>query len=46
VKAMWLMLHQTQAKDFVLVTGRTHSVRDLCDMAFEHLGLDYRDCGC
>jgi GDPmannose 4,6-dehydratase len=43
---MWLMLQQTQAKDFVLVTGQTHSVRDLCDMAFEHLGLDYRDWGC
>lgn len=43
VRAMWLMLQQTQAEDFVLATGQTHSVRDLCDIAFRHLGLDYRD---
>ena len=43
VRAMWLMLQQPQAEDFVLATGQTHSVRDLCDIAFGHLGLDYRD---
>ena len=43
VRAMWLMLQQPQAEDFVLATGQTHSVRDLCEMAFGHLGLDYRN---
>lgn len=43
VSAMWLMLQQSQANDYILATGKTYSVRDLCDIAFEHLGLDYRD---
>jgi GDPmannose 4,6-dehydratase len=43
VRAMWLMLQKTQATDYVVATGETHSVRDLCDIAFSHLGLDYRD---
>jgi GDPmannose 4,6-dehydratase len=43
VRAMWLMLQQPLANDYVLATGRTHSVRDLCEIAFGHLGLDYRD---
>ena len=43
VRAMWLMLQQPQPDDFVLATGETHSVRELCEMAFSHLGLDYRE---
>ena len=43
VRAMWLMLQQEQPDDYVICTGQTHSVRELCEVAFEHLGLDYRD---
>jgi GDPmannose 4,6-dehydratase len=43
VRAMWLMLQQPQPDDFVVATGETHSVRELCDVAFSHAGLDYRD---
>jgi GDPmannose 4,6-dehydratase len=42
VRAMWLMLQQPQSDDYVLATGETHSVRDLCEEAFSHVGLDYR----
>ncbi|MDD2942684.1 MAG: GDP-mannose 4,6-dehydratase [bacterium] len=41
VKAMWLMLQQEVADDYVIGTGVMHSVRDLCRIAFEHVGLDY-----
>jgi GDPmannose 4,6-dehydratase len=41
VKAMWLMLQQGQPDDYVVGTGRTHSVRDLCQVAFDHLDLDW-----
>lgn len=41
VKAMWLMLQQTKADDFVIATGKTHSVRDLVRVAFEHVDLDW-----
>jgi GDPmannose 4,6-dehydratase len=40
---MWLMLQQPHADDFVVATGETHSVREFCDHAFEHLGLSFRD---
>ncbi|MBE0604575.1 MAG: GDP-mannose 4,6-dehydratase [Deltaproteobacteria bacterium] len=43
VQAMWLMLQQDRPEDFVLATGETHSVRDLCEEAFSHVGLDYRE---
>jgi GDPmannose 4,6-dehydratase len=43
VRAMWLMLQQPQPDDYVLATGETHSVRDLCEEAFSHAGLDYRE---
>ena len=43
VRAMWLMLQQPHPDDYVLATGETHSVRDLCEEAFSHVGLDYRD---
>jgi GDPmannose 4,6-dehydratase len=43
VKAMWLMLKQEKPDDFVIATGVQHSVRDLCKIAFERVGLDYQD---
>jgi GDPmannose 4,6-dehydratase len=43
VRGMWLMLQQPQADDYLLATGETHSVRELCECAFAHVGLDYRD---
>jgi len=43
VKAMWLMLQQEEPDDYVVATGVPHSVRELCDLAFGHLGLDWRD---
>src|SRR5205823_775611 len=41
VEAMWLMLQQDEPDDYVIGTGHTCSVRDLCDTAFRHVGLDY-----
>jgi GDPmannose 4,6-dehydratase len=41
VRAMWLMLQRDEPSDYVIATGVTHSVRDLCRIAFEHVGLDY-----
>jgi GDPmannose 4,6-dehydratase len=43
VEAMWLMLQQDEPDDYVIATGKTHSVRELCEVAFGRLGLDYRD---
>jgi GDPmannose 4,6-dehydratase len=43
VRAMWLMLQQPNPDDYVIATGIAHSVRDLCQLAFSHVGLDYRD---
>jgi len=43
VKAMWMMLQQDQPGDFVVATGQTQSVRHFCELAFGHVGLDYRD---
>lgn len=43
VRAMHLMLQQDEPDDFVVATGVSHSVRDLCEMAFSQVGLDYRD---
>ena len=43
VDAMWRMLQQDDADDYVIGTGHTCSVRDLCEAAFGHVGLDYRD---
>ena len=42
VEAMWLMLQQPQPDDYVVATGVTTSVRDMCRIAFQHLGLDYQ----
>jgi len=42
VRAMWLMLQQPQADDFVIATGKSHSVRELVEVAFGHAGLDWK----
>ena len=42
VEAMWLMLQQRKAHDFVIGTGRQHSVRDFAKAAFSVVGLDYK----
>ncbi len=43
VEAMWLMLQQDEADDYVIGTGEAHSVREFVDKAFAHVGLDWRD---
>jgi GDPmannose 4,6-dehydratase len=43
VQAMWLMLQQTEPDDYVIATGRTHTVREFAELAFAQAGLDYRD---
>jgi GDPmannose 4,6-dehydratase len=43
VRAMWLMLQQDQPGDYVIGTGRTHSVREFCDAAFSAMGMNYQD---
>jgi len=43
VKAMWLMLQQDEPDDYVVATGRTMTVRDMCRIAFEHVGLKAED---
>jgi GDPmannose 4,6-dehydratase len=40
VEAMWLMLQQEQADDYVIATGETHSIRELLEVAFRHVGID------
>ena len=42
VKAMWLMLQQERADDYVIATGVSHSVRELVEVAFGHVNLDWR----
>lgn len=41
VEAMWMMLQQDAPDNFVIGTGETHSVREFCEIAFEHVGIDY-----
>ena len=41
VRAMWLMLQQDRPDDYVVATGETHSVRELCQLAFSAAGLDW-----
>jgi len=43
VKAMWMMLQQDEPDDYVVSTGETHSVREFCEIAFGHVGLDWND---
>src|SRR5438552_1987304 len=42
VRAMWLMLQQERADDYVISTGKSHSVRELVETAFTHVGLDWQ----
>ena len=42
VRAMWLMLQQPKPDDFVIATGITHSVKELLEIAFSHVGLDWQ----
>lgn len=42
VRAMWLMLQQDKADDYVISTGQTHSIQRLCEVAFNHVGLDWK----
>jgi GDPmannose 4,6-dehydratase len=42
VRAMHLMLQQSEADDFVIATGETHTVQEFCELAFGEVGLDYR----
>jgi GDPmannose 4,6-dehydratase len=43
VEAMWLMLQQDHADNYVIGTGETHSVREFCEIAFSRVGLDYKE---
>ena len=43
VEAMWRMLQQDEPGSFVIGMGETHSVREFCEIAFSHVGLDYND---
>lgn len=43
VHAMWLMLQQPEPEDFVLATGETHSIRELLEVAFDAVGLDWKN---
>ena len=42
VEAMWIMLQQKKADDFVVATGETHTIKELCEESFSYLNLDYR----
>jgi GDPmannose 4,6-dehydratase len=43
VQAMWLMLQQEEADDYVVATGETHSIREFLDIAFGYVNLDWQD---
>ena len=43
VQAMWQMLQQDKPDDYVIATGETHTIRSICEVAFSHVGLDYRE---
>jgi len=43
VRAMWMMLQRDEPGDFVVASGKTHSVRELCELAFSHVGLNWSD---
>jgi GDPmannose 4,6-dehydratase len=42
VRAMWMMLQQKSPDDYVIATGENHTVREFCEVAFDHAGLDWR----
>jgi GDPmannose 4,6-dehydratase len=43
VEAMWRMLQQDEPDNYVIGMGETHSVREFCEIAFGHIGLDYKE---
>ena len=43
VRSMWMILQQKEPDDFVICSGKTHSVRELAELAFSHVGLDWND---
>jgi GDPmannose 4,6-dehydratase len=43
VEVMWLMMQYKEPEDFVIATGESHSIRELCEVAFSRVGLDYKD---
>ncbi len=43
VRAMWMMLQQDEPDSYVIATGETHSIREMCEVAFSHVGLDYKN---
>jgi GDPmannose 4,6-dehydratase len=43
VEAMWMMTQQPEPRDFVIATNSTRTVRDVCEVAFKHVGLDWRE---
>lgn len=43
VKAMWMMMQQERADDYVIATGETHSIEEFVEIAFNHVGLNWRD---
>jgi GDPmannose 4,6-dehydratase len=43
VRAMWLMLQADEPDDYVIATGHTHTVREFCQVAFDHVGLNWED---
>ncbi len=43
VRAMWMMLQHDKPDNFVIATGQNHSVRELCEIAFSRLDLDYKE---
>ena len=43
VRAMHMIINHTEADDFVVATGETHSVRELCDIVFSKLNMNYKD---
>jgi GDPmannose 4,6-dehydratase len=42
VRAMWMMLQQESPQDYLISSGETHSVREFCELAFAHVGLDWQ----
>ncbi len=43
VRAMWMMLQQDKPDNYVIASGETHSIREMCEVAFSHAGLDYQE---
>jgi GDPmannose 4,6-dehydratase len=43
VRAMWMMLQQPEANDYIIGTGKTHTVREFCETAFNYVGLNYQN---